>query len=488
MSRRRRGGSTRVCSTGSGSTTARIEAIAAQVAASADLAAARARGRRWTLDNGLGVSERRDPDRRGRRELRGAAERRRRRRRAAPEESERRRPAHGRRGAAHRHGARRRRHPPGTRVGRAAGRARSGSFARADREGARQLVSLPRARAARDPARQRARRRRRSRASPREHGVRTLAHAEGGGVLYVHGSADAEKALRARRGEPRPPRRLQPPQPAARRPAAPSSCQRCSSVLRRAARRAGPSGRPRGREPLDRPLGHEWASDPERVATVTLDVVDGARRGRADRERGDVRPRRGRSSPRTSAAASRFLDAYRGTAAFWHAPTRFTDGFALTGAPETGINVDRFPGPRGPVTYRDLWLRQYRVVGDGTQAASDGRSSSSSGSSLVVDEDGRVRRGAARRAAGRSPPSSAAASRSASSRRARSRSGCRGSGSTGARASMPKLQAASALGQAPLQRAWDDALAPHGSPPAQVLLTAADDRRPARPTSTPGTR
>ena len=65
--------------------------------------------------------------------------------------------------------------------------------------------------------------------------------------------------------------------------------------------------------------------------------------------------------------AQRFLDRYRGTAAFWQAPTRFTDGFALTGAPETGINVDWVPGPRGPVTYRDLWLRQYRVVGDGTQ-------------------------------------------------------------------------------------------------------------------------
>jgi glutamate-5-semialdehyde dehydrogenase len=67
------------------------------------------------------------------------------------------------------------------------------------------------------------------------------------------------------------------------------------------------------------------------------------------------------------AAAQRFLDTYRGTAAFWNATTRFTDGHALTGSPETGINVDRVPGPRGPVTYRDLWLRQYRVVGDGTQ-------------------------------------------------------------------------------------------------------------------------
>ena len=68
------------------------------------------------------------------------------------------------------------------------------------------------------------------------------------------------------------------------------------------------------------------------------------------------------------AARQRFLDGYRGTAGFWHATTRFADGFELTGAPETGINVDWTPGPRGPVTYRDLWLRQYRVVGDGTQA------------------------------------------------------------------------------------------------------------------------
>jgi glutamate-5-semialdehyde dehydrogenase len=68
-----------------------------------------------------------------------------------------------------------------------------------------------------------------------------------------------------------------------------------------------------------------------------------------------------------AAAAERFLDGYRGTAACWHAPTRFVDGFELTGAPETGINVDWTPGPRGPVTYRDLWLRQYRILGDGTQ-------------------------------------------------------------------------------------------------------------------------
>ncbi len=56
-----------------------------------------------------------------------------------------------------------------------------------------------------------------------------------------------------------------------------------------------------------------------------------------------------------------FFPAYRGTGGFWNVTTRRLDGFALTRAPETGINVDHVPGPRGPVTYRDLVLRQYVV-------------------------------------------------------------------------------------------------------------------------------
>jgi glutamate 5-kinase len=45
--------------------------------------------------------------------------------------------------------------------------------------------------------------------------------------------------------------------------------------------------------------------------------------------------------------------------------------------------------------------------------------------------------------------------------------------------SLPRLQAASALGQAALQRAWEDALGSHGATAGQVLLTAAEiaDRR-----------
>src|SRR3954453_19974682 len=40
--------------------------------------------------------------------------------------------------------------------------------------------------------------------------------------------------------------------------------------------------------------------------------------------------------------------------------------------------------------------------------------------------------------------------------------------------SLPRLQAASALGQAALQRAWQDALGPHELDTAQILLTSAE--------------
>jgi glutamate-5-semialdehyde dehydrogenase len=113
-------------------------------------------------------------------------------------------------------------------------------------------------------------------------------------------------------------------------------------------------------------LGHEWANDPERVETVTVALVDGVEEA-ARIANDETSGLAAAIATDDEAAAERFLAGYRGTAAFWNAPTRFTDGFALTGSPETGINVDRVPGPRGPVTYRDLWLRQYRVTGDGTQ-------------------------------------------------------------------------------------------------------------------------
>ena len=201
-------------------------------------------------------------------------------------------------------------------------------------------------------------------------GVRTLAHAQGGGVLYVHPAAAPERARALVRASLD---RL-------------GVCNRLNLLLvdRGAAAllpellvvlaEVGVDVRGTARAAaaasvaaLDVPLEHEWANDPERVATVTLDLVE------------DLAEAVSIANERTSGlaagivtddadAAERFFAGYRGTAAFWHAPTRFADGFELTGAPETGINVDWTPGPRGPVTYRDLHLRQYRIVGDGTQA------------------------------------------------------------------------------------------------------------------------
>jgi glutamate-5-semialdehyde dehydrogenase len=240
-----------------------------------------------------------------------------------------------------------------------------------EREGARLLVSMPRLiplvvlRGSGETTAALAR-------LAAENGVRTLAHAEGGGVLYVHAAADRGRALVMTEAALD---RL-------------GVCNRLNLALvdrdarellsdllavfrdkglevratPRAAEAAGD-----GVLPFDRDrLGHEWANEPDRVATVTLDLVDGlddalriANEETSGLAAGIV--------TEDESVAERFLDGYRGTAAFWHAPTRFTDGFALTGAPETGINVDGVPGPRGPVTYRDLWLRQYRVVGDATQ-------------------------------------------------------------------------------------------------------------------------
>jgi glutamate-5-semialdehyde dehydrogenase len=238
----------------------------------------------------------------------------------------------------------------------------------ADREGARLLVSVPHAvplvilRGSGPTTAELAR-------IASTNGVRTLAHAEGGGVLYLHAAADRERALAIADASLD---RL-------------GVCNRLNlALVDRAAsgllepllalfaeRELEVRGTERAAAigevlPLDVRIGHEWASDTDRVATVTVDVVDDldealsiANEETSGLAAGIV--------TEDSTAAERFLAGYRGTVGFWHAPTRFADGFELTGAPETGINVDRVPGPRAPVTYRDLYLRQYRVVGDGTQ-------------------------------------------------------------------------------------------------------------------------
>src|SRR6516225_9299296 len=163
------------------------------------------------------------------------------------------------------------------------------------------------------------------------HGVRTLAHADGGGVLYIHPSAERKvaSALIADSLD-----RL-------------GVCNRLNFLL--VDRRLWDAWLPEitaqldglgiaaSLPPHDHPIGYEWALDAEREATVTI-------------------------APADADAAAEFLAAYAGTGAFWNATTRLLDGFKLLEVPETGINIDAVPGPRGPVTFRDLSLRQFVVT------------------------------------------------------------------------------------------------------------------------------
>jgi glutamate-5-semialdehyde dehydrogenase len=232
-----------------------------------------------------------------------------------------------------------------------------------DHEGARILVSLPRLvplvilRGSGETTAELAR-------LAAGNGVRALAHAEGGGVLYVHARAAPERALAIAGASVD---RL-------------GVCNRLNLCLvDRGAAALVPGllelfgsrglrvrGDVDGAAPLERPRGYEWATDadPAQVTVCWVDSPEEALRVANDETSGLAAG----IVTEDRSVAEAFLDGYRGTAAFWHATTRFADGYALTGAPETGINVDGAPGPRGPVTYRDLWLRQYRVVGDGTQA------------------------------------------------------------------------------------------------------------------------
>jgi glutamate-5-semialdehyde dehydrogenase len=187
------------------------------------------------------------------------------------------------------------------------------------------------------------------------HGVRTLAHADGGAVLYVDASADlelAEELVRASLD------RL-------------GVCNRLNLLLVHPSR--WDEALPRLRLLLARldvsmslpphahPLGHEWALDAGREATVTIAPADGPRAA-ADIANEQTSGLAAAIVTRDEAAAAEFLAAYAGTGAFWNATTRLLDGFKLLSVPETGINIDKVPGPRGPVTFRDLYLRQFVVT------------------------------------------------------------------------------------------------------------------------------
>jgi glutamate-5-semialdehyde dehydrogenase len=190
------------------------------------------------------------------------------------------------------------------------------------------------------------------------HGVRTLAHADGGGVLYVDEAADAEtvRALVAGSLD-----RL-------------GVCNRLNLLLIHSAvydqlwpqiavALAERSVRP-SLPPHEHAIGYEWALDSEHEATVTVAPVRDLTEAVTIANEQTSGLAAGIATE-NAVTAEAFFDAYQGTGVFWNAPTRLLDGFKLLGVPETGINLDRVPGPRGPVTYTDLYVRQYAVLPGG---------------------------------------------------------------------------------------------------------------------------
>ncbi|MGH3866160.1 MAG: aldehyde dehydrogenase family protein [Pseudonocardiaceae bacterium] len=187
------------------------------------------------------------------------------------------------------------------------------------------------------------------------HGVRVMAHADGGGVLYIDAAADVTLAIELlvagldRLGvcnrvnlllvDERVPDRLH-------------------DALLEAARQRGIA---LSLPPHDHPLGHEWALDTGREATLTVSRVAGPGHA-ADVANQETSGLAATIVTSDATAAREFLDGYTGTGAFWNASTRLLDGFKLRRVPETGINLDRVPGPRGPVTFADLYLRQFVVI------------------------------------------------------------------------------------------------------------------------------
>jgi glutamate-5-semialdehyde dehydrogenase len=187
------------------------------------------------------------------------------------------------------------------------------------------------------------------------HGVRTLAHADGGAVIYLDSSADRALALQLIESSLD---RL-------------GVCNRLNLLLvqqetwavmvplvTELAERLGVAV---SLPPHQHPLGLEWALQPGSEATITVAPAAGATdaAGMANTETSGLAAA---IVAEDAAAAGQFLDAYAGTGAFWNASPRLLDGFKLLSVPETGINIDAVPGPRGPVTFRDLYLRQYAVV------------------------------------------------------------------------------------------------------------------------------
>ncbi|MBV9793317.1 MAG: aldehyde dehydrogenase family protein [Actinobacteria bacterium] len=188
-----------------------------------------------------------------------------------------------------------------------------------------------------------------------QHGVRTLAHADGGAVIFVDAAADNSKMLRLIEGS------LDRLGVCNRLNLLLIDGQRWDEFLPPVTELLARLGVTPSLPPHDHELGHEWALDTGHEAAVTIAPADGAADAAAianDETSGLAAA----IVTEDRAAVDRFFDVYAGTGAFWNATPRLLDGYKLLAVPETGINIDKVPGPRGPVTFRDLYLRQFVIV------------------------------------------------------------------------------------------------------------------------------
>jgi glutamate-5-semialdehyde dehydrogenase len=187
------------------------------------------------------------------------------------------------------------------------------------------------------------------------HGVRTLAHADGGAVIFLDTAADNSKSLGLVENSLD---RL-------------GVCNRLNLLLIDEQRwdelvplvtgLLAKLGITPSLPPHEHPLGHEWALDTGREATVTVAPAGGAAAAAAIAN-AETSGLAAAIVTEDRDAVDRFFAVYAGTGAFWNATPRLLDGYKLLGVPETGINIDKVPGPRGPVTFRDLALRQFVIV------------------------------------------------------------------------------------------------------------------------------
>ena len=101
--------------------------------------------------------------------------------------------------------------------------------------------------------------------------------------------------------------------------------------------------------PHDHPLGHEWALDSGREATLTVSRVTGPAHAAqvANQETSGLAAT---IVTHDEAAANEFLHGYTGTGACWNASTRLLDGSRLRRVQGTGRHGDRVPGARGAGT------------------------------------------------------------------------------------------------------------------------------------------